>query len=344
MKSSAKNVTLTSVDDLFTTEEQREDKKREKVRNIPLDELHPFRDHPFKVVDDEKMEETVESIREYGVLVPIIARPKEEGGYEIISGHRRCHASEKAGLETIPTIVRDLDDDEATIIMVDSNLQRESLLPSERAKAYKMKLDAIRRRAGRPAKNNCDRIGHNFDPKRSVEIIAENSGESKTQVQRYIRLTELIPDLLDMVDEKKLNLYSAVEISHLPTEEQKLVHETIQTEGHTPSVAQAQSIRRLSQKKELNEDSILPLFDKKEDIRTHQKTEVQEPQKEPQRARESSPCKVENTKAGKVITIPVDQFAKYMPNRTEEQLTELLMKILDNWFHHMRKTRSDQSR
>ena len=344
MKSSAKNVTLTSVDDLFTTEEEREDKKREKVRNIPLSELHPFRDHPFRVVDDEKMEETVESIREYGVLVPIIVRPKEEGGYEIVSGHRRCHASKIAGLETVPTIVRHLDDDEATIIMVDSNLQRESLLPSERAKAYKMKLDAIRRRAGRPAKNNCDRIGHNFDPKRSVEIIAENSGESKTQVQRYIRLTELIPDLLDMVDEKKLNLYSAVEISHLPTEEQKLVHETIQTEGHTPSVAQAQSIRRLSQKKELNEDSILPLFEKKEDVRTHQKTEVQEPEKEQQRGRESSPCRVENTKAGKVITIPVDQFAKYMPNRSEEQITELVLKILDNWFHHMRKTRSDQSR
>ena len=344
MKSSAKNVTLTSVDDLFTTEEEREDKKREKVRNIPLSELHPFRDHPFRVVDDEKMEETVESIREYGVLVPIIVRPKEEGGYEIVSGHRRCHASKIAGLETVPTIVRHLDDDEATIIMVDSNLQRESLLPSERAKAYKMKLDAIRRRAGRPAKNNCDRIGHNFDPKRSVEIIAENSGESKTQVQRYIRLTELTPDLLDMVDEKKLNLYSAVEISHLPTEEQKLVHETIQTEGHTPSVAQAQSIRRLSQKKELNEDSILPLFEKKEDVRTHQKTEVQEPEKEQQRGRESSPCRVENTKAGKVITIPVDQFAKYMPNRSEEQITELVLKILDNWFHHMRKTRSDQSR
>ena len=149
MKSSAKMVSLNPVDDLFTTEEQREDKKREKVRNIPLNELHPFRDHPFKVVDDEKMEETVESIREYGVLVPIIARPKEEGGYEIISGHRRCHASEKAGLETILTIVRDLDDDEATIIMVDSNLQRESLLPSERAKAYKMKSDAIKRQGQR---------------------------------------------------------------------------------------------------------------------------------------------------------------------------------------------------
>jgi len=344
LKSSAKKVSLNPVDDLFTTEEQREDKKREKVRNIPLTELHPFRDHPFKVVDDEKMEETVESIREYGVLVPIIARPKEEGGYEIISGHRRCHASERAGLETIPTIVRDLDDDEATIIMVDSNLQRESLLPSERAKAYKMKLDAIRRRAGRPTKNNCDRIGHNFDQKRSVEIIAENSGDSKTQVQRYIRLTELIPDLLDMVDEKKLNLYSAVEISHLPAEEQELVHETIQSEGHTPSVAQAQNIRRLSQKKELNEDSILRLFEKKEDVRTHQKTEPQEPKKEPQKGRDSSPYRIEDTNTGRVITIPVEEFAKYMPNRSEEQITALLIKILDNWFHHMKKTRNDHSR
>ncbi|MBQ7298530.1 MAG: ParB/RepB/Spo0J family partition protein [Clostridia bacterium] len=344
MKSSAKNVTLTSVDDLFTTEEEREDKKREKVRNIPLSELHPFRDHPFRVVDDEKMEETVESIREYGVLVPIIARPKEEGGYEIVSGHRRCHASKIAGLETVPTIVRHLDDDEATIIMVDSNLQRESLLPSERAKAYKMKLDAIRRCAGRPKKENCTQIGYNFDAKRSVEIIAQDAGDSKSQVIRFVRLTELIPDLLDMVDEKKLNLNSAVEISYLPHEEQELVHETILSEDHTPSIAQAQEIKRLSQKKQLNEDTILPLFEKKEDVRTHQKTEVQEPPMEQQRGRESSPCRVENTKAGKVITIPVDQFAKYMPNRSEEQITELVLKILDNWFHHMRKTRSDQSR
>ena len=149
MKSSAKNVTLTSVDDLFTTEEEREEKKREKVRNIPLAELHPFRDHPFKVVDDDKMQETIESIREYGVLVPIIARPKEDGGYEIVSGHRRCHASELAGLETVPVIVRNMDDDEATIIMIDSNLQRKNLLPSERAKAYKMKLDAIKRQGKR---------------------------------------------------------------------------------------------------------------------------------------------------------------------------------------------------
>ena len=344
MKSSAKKVSLNPVDDLFTTEEQREDKKREKVRNIPLSELHPFRDHPFKVVDDEKMEETVESIKEYGVLVPIIARPKEEGGYEIISGHRRCHASEKAGLETIPTIVRDLDDDEATIIMVDSNLQRESILPSERAKAYKMKLDAIRRSTGRKSEINGSQIGNHSETRKSLEIIADNAGESKSQVHRFIRLTELIPDLLDMVDEKKINFNSAVEISYLPHEEQELVHETILSEDHTPSIAQAQEIKRLSQKKQLNEDTILPLFEKKEDVRTHQKTEVQEPEKEQQRGRESSPCRVENTKAGKVITIPVDQFAKYMPNRSEEQITELVVKILDNWFHHMRKTRSDQSR
>jgi len=340
LKSSAKNVTLTSVDDLFTTEEEREDKKREKVRNIPLSELHPFRDHPFRVVDDEKMEETVESIREYGVLVPIIVRPKEEGGYEIVSGHRRCHASKIAGLETVPTIVRHLDDDEATIIMVDSNLQRESLLPSERAKAYKMKLEALKRQGQR----NDLTSRQNGTRYRADEKVAESADESARTVQRYIRLTELIPELLDMVDEKKINFNSAVEISHLTQEEQELVHETILSEDHTPSVAQAQEIKRLSQKKQLNEDTILPLFEKKEDVRTHQKTEVQEPQKEQQRGRESSPCRVENTKAGKVITIPVDQFAKYMPNRSEEQITELVLKILDNWFHHMRKTRSDQSR
>lgn len=344
MKSSAKKVSLNPVDDLFTTEEQREDKKREKVRNIPLAELHPFRDHPFKVVDDEKMEETVESIREYGVLVPIIARPKEEGGYEIISGHRRCHASEKAGLETVPTIVRDLDDDEAVLIMVDSNLQRESLLPSEKAKAYKMKMDAIRRKAGRPSKENMRQNGTDNFGVRSDEIIAQNTTESARTIQRYIRLTELIPELLDMVDEKKINFNSAVEISHLTPDEQQMVCETIESEGHTPSVAQAQEIKRLSQKKQLNEDSILPLFEKKEDVRTHQKVEQEEPPKEQQRGRESSPYRVENTKAGRVISIPIDQFAKYMPNRTEDQITELLMKILDNWFHHMRKTRSDQSR
>ena len=246
MKNSTKNVALTSVDVLFTTEEEREETKWEKVQNIPLSELHPFRDHPFNVVDDDKMQETVDSIREYGVLVPIIARPKEAGGYEIVSGHRRCHASELAGLETVPVIVRNLDDDEATLIMVDSNLQRESLLPSERAKAYKMKLDAMKRRAGRPAKNNLSQFETN---KRSDMELGEQVGESRATIQRYIRLTELIPDLLDMVDDKKLNFNSAVEISYLPHEEQQLVHEIIVSEAHAPTVAQAREIKKLSRKK-----------------------------------------------------------------------------------------------
>ena len=225
MKSSAKNIQLNTVDDIFSTEEEREDDKREKVQNIPLSEFHPFRDHPFKVVEDDKMKETVESIREYGVLVPIIARPKEEGGYEIISGHRRCHASELAGLQTVPVIVRNLDDDEATIIMIDSNLQRENLLPSERAKAYKMKLEAMKRQWQRNDLT-CGQNGHKLSGTKSRDIVAEDAGESARTIQRYIRLTELIPDLLDMVDDKKLNFNSAVEISYLPHEEQQLVHET----------------------------------------------------------------------------------------------------------------------
>lgn len=233
MKSSAKNIRLNTVDDIFTTEDEREDKQREKVQNIPLSELHPFRDHPFKVVDDDKMQETVESIREYDVLVPIIARPKEDGGYEIVSGHRRCPASELAGLETVPVIVRHLDDDEATVIMVDSNLQRESLLPSERAKAYKMKLEALNRQGKRNGLTS-PQIVANF---RSDDSIGNSSGVSGDTIRRYIRLTELIPDLLDMVDDKKLNFNSAVEISYLPAEEQQLVHETIVSEAHAPTVA-----------------------------------------------------------------------------------------------------------
>ena len=332
MKSSAKNVTLTSVDDLFTTEEEREEKRREKVRNIPLAELHPFRDHPFKVVDDDKMQETVESIREYGVLVPIIARPKEDGGYEIVSGHRRCHASEKAGLDTIPTIVRDLDDDEATLIMVDSNLQRENILPSERAKAYKMKLDAIRRATGRKAQINGAQIGYHSDSRKSIEIVAENAGDSRSQVQRYIRLTELIPDLLDMVDDKKLNFNSAVEISYLPQEEQQLVHETIVSEAHAPTVAQAQEIKRISQKKELTDDTVLSVFGNKDDSRA-KVAEMPEPvvEKPPQTTT-------------KTLNIPMERFAKYFPNRSEAEITEMIFKVLDTWHHHMQKRRNGQSR
>ena len=325
MKNSTKNVALTSVDVLFTTEEERRETKWEKVQNIPLSELHPFRDHPFNVVDDDKMQETVDSIREYGVLVPIIARPKEAGGYEIVSGHRRCHASELAGLETVPVIVRNLDDDEATLIMVDSNLQRESLLPSERAKAYKMKLDAMKRRAGRPGKNTLSQFETN---KRSDMELGEQVGESRATIQRYIRLTELIPDLLDMVDDKKLNFNSAVEISYLPHEEQQLVHETIVSEAHAPTVAQAREIKKLSRKKELTDDTVLSVFGNKENNRAKvsaqpdPKTEVK-PQTPP-----------------KTLNIPLERLAKYFPNRSEAEITEMIFKILDTWHHHMQKRRN----
>ena len=209
------NINLKPLDDLFSTEESRADAQREKVQEIPLGELHPFRNHPFKVKVDAAMQGTVDSVREYGVLVPAIARPDPDGGYELIAGHRRHHASELAGKETMPVIVRDLDDDAATIIMVDSNLQREELMPSERAFAYKMKLDAMKRQAGRPMKENRDQVGHNFSGKRTVELIAENAPDSRNQIQRYIRLTELIPTLLDMVDERKIAFNPAVELSIL---------------------------------------------------------------------------------------------------------------------------------
>ena len=327
MKSSAKNIRLNTVDDIFTTEEERENKQREKVQNIPLSELHPFRDHPFKVVDDDKMQETVDSIREYGVLVPIIARPKEEGGYEIISGHRRCHASELAGLETVPVIVRHMDDDEATLIMVDSNLQRESLLPSERAKAYKMKLDALKRQGERTDRTSCQ-IGTKF---RADEKVAESTSDSARTIQRYIRLTELIPELLDMVDDKKLNFNSAVEISYLPQEEQQHVHETIVSEAHAPTVAQAQEIKKLSQKKELTDDTVLTVFGNKEDSRA-KVAELPEQNIE-----------VPPKTSTKTLNIPMERFEKYFPNRSETEITEMIFKVLDTWHHHMQKRRG-QSR
>ena len=209
MKSSAKKIELASVDDLFSTEEGRQDAKLEKIQEIPLSELHPFRNHPFKVKDDEAMMETADSIKQYGVLVPAIARPDPEGGYELVAGHRRHRASELAEKESMPVIVRDLDDDAATIIMVDSNLQRESLLPSERAFAYKMKLEAMKHQ-GERVDLTCAQVGHKSDGRKSRDILAEQVGQSKNQIQRFIRLTELIPELLDMVDEKKIALNPAV--------------------------------------------------------------------------------------------------------------------------------------
>ena len=244
MKSSARKIELASVDDLFSTEESRQDAAREKVMDIALSELFPFEGHPFSVRDDDAMNETVESVKEYGVLSPAIARPREGGGYELVSGHRRKRACELAGLETMPVIVRDLDRDAAIIVMVDSNLQRDSISPLEKAQAYKMKLEAIRRRAGRPSKENCDQVGHNFEGKRSRELLAENSPDSSSQIQRLIRLTELSPELQQMVEDKKIAMTPAVEISYLKPEEQALLVETIESEQATPSLSQAQRIKK----------------------------------------------------------------------------------------------------
>ena len=254
MKSSARNVKLASVDDLFTTEENRQEiqaeAKREKVQMIPLAELHPFRNHPFKVKDDEAMANTVDSVRQYGVLVPAIARPLESGGYELVSGHRRHHASELAGLTEMPVIVRDLDDDAATIIMVDSNLQRETLLPSERAFAYKMKLEAIKHQ-GLRSDLTSSQVGMKLQ---ALDIVGQNAGESRNQVHRFIRLTALIPDLLNFVDEKKVAFNPAVELSYLKTEEQVLLLDAMESEQTTPSLSQAQRLKKFSQEGKLSVD------------------------------------------------------------------------------------------
>ena len=303
MKSSARNIELKSVDDLFATEESRADAQREKVQEIPLGELHPFRNHPFKVKDDAAMQDTVDSVREYGVLVPAIARPDPDGGYELIAGHRRHHASELAGKETMPVIVRDLDDDAATIIMVDSNLQREELLPSERAFAYKMKLDAMKRQAGRPMKENRDQVGHNFSGKRTVELIAENAPDSRNQIQRYIRLTELIPELLDMVDERKIAFNPAVELSYLKKEEQTLLLEAMDSEQATPSLSQAQRLKKFSQQKMLSLDVMRAVMseEKKNDLDR--------------------------------VTLKNETLRKYFPKSyTPKQMEDTIIKLLEGWY------------
>ncbi len=259
---------LTSYDEIFSTEESRQDAAREKVMEIPLSELHAFKDHPFKVQDDERMLDTAQSIREYGVLVPAIARPRKDGGYELISGHRRKRGCELAGLETMPVIVREMDDDAATIVMVDSNIQRESLLPSERAFAYQMKLDAMKRKAGRTSKDNRDQVGHNFGGKRSVDLLAENAPDSRNQIQRFIRLTKLIPQLLDMVDEKKIAFNPAVELSYLKPQEQTGLLDAMESEQATPSLSQAQRLKKFSQEGRLSLDVMRAIMseEKKHDL------------------------------------------------------------------------------
>ncbi len=241
------NISLSSYDDIFETDESRADSQLERVQKIPISDLVPFKNHPFKVVDDEAMLRTTESIAQFGVLTPLIARPRADGTFEIISGHRRAHAAEAAGLTEVPVIVRDMDDDAATVLMVDSNLQRESILPSERAFAYKMKNEAMKRNAGRPSKENLGQVVPDLFGKRTTEMIGEASGDSYKQVQRFIRLTNLIPELLDMVDQKQISFNPAVELSYLTPEEQQHVIEAMDFTQAAPSLSQAQRLKKLSQ-------------------------------------------------------------------------------------------------
>ena len=309
MKRSEQKFELTSLDDLFSTQEELDDAKREKVMEIPLAELHPFRGHPFKVLDDEKMAETVESVKQYGVLVPAIARPDPEGGYEIVSGHRRHRASQLAGMETLPVIVRDLDDDEATIIMVDSNLQRETILPSERAFAYKMKLEAIKHQ-GERSDLTSRQVGEKLET--SIQLVANQAGESQRQVQRYIRLTELIPQLLDMVDEKKIAFNPAYELSFLKTEEQEQLLDAMTSEQATPSLSQAQRMKKFSQTGHLTIDVMRAIMgeEKKGDMEK--------------------------------VTFGAETLRKYFPkNYTPARMQETIIRLLEQW---QRKQQRDQEK
>ena len=298
MKSSAKNIVLKSVDDIFQTEENRADAQRERVQEIPLDQLKPFRNHPFKVRDDQRMLDTVDSIREYGVLVPAIARPDPEGGYELISGHRRKRGCEMAGLQTMPVIIRDLDDDAAVLVMVDSNIQREELLPSERAFAYKMKLEALKHQGARMDLTSCQ-VGTKL---RADEKLAESGNESARTVQRFIRLTELISELLDMVDERKLAFNPAVEVSYLKRDEQRMLLEAMDAEQTTPSLSQAQRLKKFSQEGRLTEEAMSAIMseEKKSDMDK--------------------------------VTLRSDTLRKYFPKSyTPKQMEQTIIKLLDVW-------------
>lgn len=295
MKSSASKIQMTSFDELFQAGGM-EESGTERVQEIVLSDLYPFKNHPFKVLDDEAMQDTVESIKAHGVLVPGIARPRAEGGYELIAGHRRRHGSELAGKATMPVLVRELDDDESTIIMVDSNIQRENLLHSEKAWAYKMKLDAIRRKAGRPAKNNSRQVGENF----SIDILSENSNDSARNIHRFIRLTELLPDILQMVDDKKLPFNPAVELSYLTQAEQETLLE-LMARLPVPSLEQAKRLKKYSQDGKLDEnvmDAILT---------------------------EERPISVQ-------VTLKSDKLKQYFPKTyTQTQMEEVILSLLETW-------------
>ena len=295
------NVSLKGADDIFSTEESRQEQQREQVQQIPIGELFPFKNHPFKVLDDESMQRTVESVEQYGVLSPLIARPRPEGGYEIISGHRRQHAAQLAGLDTLPVIVRNMDDDAAVLLMVDSNLQRETILPSERAFAYKMKLEAMKHQAGRPTQDNYSQVGNNFGTLSSEEM-AEELGTSKNQIFRYIRLTNLVPELLDMVDEKKISFNPAVELSYLDTNQQRDFLEAMQDTQNAPSLSQAQRLKKLAQEGHFSYDVAFAVMGEEK------KGELDK------------------------VVIKNDTLRKYFPRSyTPKQMEDTIIKLLEQW-------------
>ena len=298
MPKSNANLALKGLDEMFPTEESRQEQKREQVQQIPIEELFPFKEHPFKVLDDEAMQRTVESVAQYGVLAPLIARPRPEGGYEIISGHRRQHAAQLAGLDALPVIVRQMSDDAAVILMVDSNLQREHILPSERAFAYKMKLEALKNQGARSDLTS-DQVGQKLW---SVEQVASDAGESKTQIQRFIRLTNLIPELLDMVDEKKISFNPAVELSYLDESQQRNFLEAMDGTQNAPSVSQAQQLKKMAQCGEFT-------YEKAFDILGQEKKSEQD-----------------------TVTIKNDILRKYFPRSyTPRQMEEKIIQLLDAW-------------
>ena len=297
MPKSNANLALKGLDEMFSTEESRQEQKREQVQQIPIEELFPFKEHPFKVLDDEAMQRTVESVAQYGVLAPLIARPRPEGGYEIISGHRRQHAAELAGLETLPVIVREMTDDAAVILMVDSNLQRENILPSERAFAYKMKLDAIKNQGARS-----DLTSTQVAQKLSVEKVGDDAGVSKDTIRRFIRLTNLVPELLDMVDEKKISFNPAVELSYLDESQQRDFLEAMDGTQNAPSVSQAQQLKKMAQCGEFT-------YEKAFDILGQEKKSEQD-----------------------TVTIKNDILRKYFPRSyTPRQMEEKIIQLLDAW-------------
>lgn len=303
MRDLAKNIRLPSIDDLFSTEEERQDAKLEKIQILPLSELHPFEGHPFQVRDDEEMDKMVDSVKEYGVMTPAIVRPRRDGGYEIVAGHRRCHASRRAGMDTMPCIVRDMDDDTAIILMVDSNCQREHILPSEKAKAYQMKLEAVKRKSGRPSKNNSAQVGPNLW---ASERVALDAGESKSQVKRYIALNNLTPDLMQLVDDGRLKTTPAVELSYLTPEEQEEFLSYMEEEGCTPSLSQAQKLKAASKESVLTKDKI------------HGIMSARAPGVKPREPQ---------------LTIAVSKVERYFPKGfSSEQMESTILKLLENYY------------